>query len=132
MSTKSDDRGLNPHENPVARYSIDQMSWLTGAGHAEKTEDIIMNGMLEAIGIRVSSVTGDPDVTITLTDANGNEFYNSTALNDGTDYYYTPSEFLPTAEKMPLVGPITVGVDPSADAGGSGQDLTVDVDLFIT
>lgn len=126
-----DKRGMNLGYT-IAKYSIDQVSWITGAGNAEQTETIEMFGMVEAIGIRISSVTDDPDITIKFTDSNGNEIYNTTALNDGTNYYYTPLEFLPTAEKFPVWGDITISVTPSADAGGSNQTLTVDIDIIIS
>ena len=131
MSSNTDKRGLNLGYT-IARYSIDQLSWITGAGHAAQTETIEMFGMCEAIGIRISSVTDNPTVTITFTDENGNEIYNTGALADGTNYYYTPSEFLPTAEKFPMWGDMVISADPSADAGGVAQTLTVDVDIFLT
>jgi len=130
MASVVDKRGLNLGDS-IAVYSADQASWLTGAGYAISEEVIEMYGMVRAIAIRISSVTANPTVVVTLTDANGNEIYNSGSIADGTDYHYTPTEFLPTAEAFPVGGDITVGITPSADAGGTGQELTVDVDIYL-
>lgn len=131
MASVVDKRGLNLGYT-IAKYSIDQLLWETGDAHAAGTETIEMYGMVEAVGIRISSVTDGPTTTITFTDANGNELYNTGALADGTDYFYTPSEFLPTAEKFPVWGDMIISADPSADPGGTGQELTVDIDIFLS
>jgi len=112
------------------RASIDQMSWATGAGHTEQTEELAMVGLVKMICIRISSVTGNPTATITFDDAQGNEIYNSGAIADGTNYVYTRTEFLPTADDFVVAGQVTVGVDPSADAGGVAQTLTVNIDIY--
>jgi hypothetical protein len=117
-------------ELPVFKKSITQMTWATGEGNDEQTEVKNINGEIGQIGIRISSVTDNPTVVVTLTDADGNELYNSGSIADGTNYLYTPSEFLPTAEKFLCAGDITIGVTPSADPGGAAQLLTVDVDIF--
>ena len=131
MAAVVDKRGLNLGYT-IAKYSIDQVLWETSDGHTAQTETIEMFGMVEAVGIRISSVTDGPTTIITFTDANGNEVYNTGSLADGTKYFYTPSEFLPTAEKFPVWGDMVISVDPSADPGGSNQELTVDVDIFLT
>lgn len=129
MATYFDQRS-NTKILPVARASIAQMSWATGAGHTAQTENLSINGIIKMICIRISAVTGDPDITITLADSKTNQIYNSGALNDGTNYVYTAAEFLPTANEIPVTGPVTVSADPDADAGGSAQTLTVDIDIY--
>lgn len=112
----------------VWRKSITQMVWANGEGHAAKTEVLQMNGRIEAICIRASAATDNPTFAVTITDSKGNSLYNSGNLADGTNYAYTPGEFLPSDEPILVVGGNTISVDPSADSGANS--LTVDIDIY--
>ena len=101
---------------PVWEKVITQ-TWITGDGHAEQSQPVSINGLLQKIVLKVSSVTGDPDVTLTIDDNGDNEIFNSGAKDDGATYTFSLSE--------PVVGVIDVAVDPSADPGGAAQTLTV-------
>jgi len=114
------------------RSSITQMTWATGAGHAAQTETIAANGEIKMICIRISSVTANPTVTTAITDAQGNAVFTITAAADGTNYVYMVDDFLPVDGSIIVTEGLTVSVDPSADAGGSAQTLTVDLDLLGT
>lgn len=126
--------GLDGNENPVFRRSMTQQSWATGAGHAEKTESVEINGLVEQICIRISSVTANPTVTITVDDDNGNELFNSGALADGTNHVLRMANLEDHDDTnypaFLCAGAMTVGIDPSADAGGVNQTLTVDIDIY--
>lgn len=119
-----DKRGLNA-EFPVWRKSITQMSFDSNST-AEKTEDIIINGTIEQICIRSTYGASDPDITITVDDDLTNELYNSGAVDCNNNYVYTLADFLPTANNFPVVGTITIGVDPNLDPNG----MTVDIDIY--
>jgi len=112
-------------------------TWATGAGHAAKTATFAnLTGKLVEVGLQASSVTGDPDVTVTVTDADSVTLFTSGAQNDGTNYRFDSESHkgTPDADFNPsyfVNETLTVSIDPSADAGGSNQTLTVTVDLYI-
>ena len=114
------------------RASIDQMSWITGAGHAAQTEFLEVNGEVKTMYLRVSAVTANPTITLTLTDPQGNLTFTLAAIADGTDHIYKQDDFKAVDGPMIITEGVTVSVDPSADAGGSAQTLTVDLDLLGT
>lgn len=95
--------------------------WQTGDGFAEQKVALPINGTLRTIVMEVSSVTGNPTVTLAIDDNEDNEILSITE-DDGDIYYYW---WLFDA----LNGTIDVGIDPSADPGGAGQTLTVTVTL---
>jgi hypothetical protein len=135
MASKSDQRHLGPSK-PVATYQITQQSWATGAGHAAKTTDLAnLNGMLERIDIIISSVTDNPTVDVTLTDSNSCTLVSLTGLADGTKHvklaYSNKSSPDADFNPIPINDTVTVSIDPSADAGGTAQTLTVDVILYV-
>ncbi|MCK9598585.1 MAG: hypothetical protein M0R06_06050 [Sphaerochaeta sp.] len=112
-------------------------TWITGAGHAAETQVIGgVSGKLVGVRMWVSEVTGDPDVTVTITDEADLTLFSSGAKNDATNYRFgTESEkatqdadFDPTYFVNEA---LTVSIDPSADAGGTAQTLTVIVDVYI-
>lgn len=105
---------------PVWEKVITQI-WATGDGHAEQSQPVEINGVLQKIVLKVSSVTGDPDVTLTIDDNGDNEIFNSGAQDDGATYTFSLHE--------PVAGVIDVAVDPSADPSGSSQTLTVIITL---
>jgi len=133
---KSDKRGLGlpGREFPVFLISATQQSWATGAGHDAATEDININGVVEQICVRISSVTANPTVTVIIKDANGNELFNSGALADGTNHVLRFANLEDhdntNFPAFLCAGTMTLSIDPSADAGGESQNLTVDVDIY--
>jgi hypothetical protein len=86
--------------------------------------------------MQVSEVTGDPDVTLTVTDANSLTLFTSGAKNDGTNYRFNARSYKAVQDAdfnpVPLVNEsLTISIDPDADAGGAAQTLTVTVDLYL-
>ncbi len=116
MAVTSTLAGPSFTEAPVWERVVTQ-TWSTGDGHAEQSEPVVINGVLQKIILKVSGVTGDPDVTLTIDDNGDNEIFNSGAQDDNDTYTFSVHE--------PVSGTIDIAVDPSADAGGSGQTLTV-------
>ena len=114
------------------RESITQMTWATGEAHAAQTEALPVNGEIKMICVRLSSVTANPTITLTMTDAQGNLVFTKAGIIDGTDHIYKPDDFLAIDGTIIVTEGVTVSVDPSADAGGSNQTLTVDVDIYGT
>jgi hypothetical protein len=102
--------------------------WQTGDGHAAQTLTLSgIVGALENVIAVISEVTGNPTVNITISDENSATLASFSALADGTVHV----KQYPTDFDSILVagGDITISVDPSADAGGAGQTLTVAVVL---
>lgn len=112
---------------PVWEHSITQMTWATGAGHAAQTETVPINGIIKEIVFDVSEVTGDPDVVFSIQDADGNEFYTVTTNDGTTTKNYVTTHF--AEGQLSFAKGFIVSADPSADAGGAAQTLTVDVIL---
>lgn len=117
---------------PVARYEFAQQSWATGAGHASAAPTLAnVNGYIERIDVLVSSVTADPNVDVTLTDHNTCQLASFTNLDDGTKHVKLATSDATDFDALPVCGTLTATIDPSADAGGTGQTLTVDVILYL-
>ncbi len=110
-----------PFDDAVVWEKVITQTWATGDGHSEQSQPISINGVLQKIVLKASSVTGNPTVTLTIDDNGDNEIFNSGAKADGATYTFSVSE--------PLVGIIDVAVDPSADPAGSSQTLTVVITL---
>lgn len=112
-------------------------TWVTGAGHAAQTFTIpAQTGKLVEVGVQVSEVTGDPDVTVTITDGNSVTLFSSGAKDDAANYRFRTesNKASPDADFNPsyfVAETLTVSIDPSADAGGAAQTLTVTVDVYI-
>lgn len=121
----------------VARYEFAQLSWATGAGHAAKTATLgNVVGMIERVDIIISSVTGNPTVNISFVDQNSVVVLPAmNTLADGTKHMKLAYSNKGTQDAdfnaVPHAGLLTVSADPSADAGGEGQTLTVDVILYV-
>lgn len=103
--------------------------WQTGDGHAVQNH-VLQNpvaGAMENVIVAISEVTGNPTVNVTLTDENGAVLLSLEGLADGTVHVLQyPTNF----DSILLAGgPLTLSVDPSADAGGVAQTLTVTVVL---
>jgi len=116
-----DNRGLSPHHEPVFRRSITQMVWANGQGHAEKTEDIVINGRITTIVMKLSACSNTNNITLTIDEGElGGEIFNSGAKAKGDTYIFDVAK--------DVCGTITIGVDPSADSGATS--LTVDVTMY--
>lgn len=102
--------------------------WETGDGHAaqELTLEHLV-GAMENVVVAISEVTANPTVTVTLSGPEGETLLSLATLADGTVHFKQyPGDF----DSILLAGfPVTLSVDPSADAGGSEQTLTVEVVL---
>lgn len=127
---------LRSEKRPVARIQFTRMSWATGAGHAAQTATVYVNGIIERVDIIISSVTDNPTVNISWADLNSVVLLPAmNTLADGTKHikYGLSNKATQDADfnPVPHCGNITVTADPSADAGGSAQTLTVDVILYV-
>ncbi|GAF81848.1 unnamed protein product [marine sediment metagenome] len=118
LTSDYDNRAREVHRWSVWEKKL-TFIWETGDGHAEQQVALPLNGILLSIVMKVSSVTGDPDVTLTLDDNDDNEMFSITE-DDGATYYYWWWFDV-------LQGTMDVGVNPSADPGGAAQTLTVTV-----
>lgn len=113
-------------------------TWVTGDGHAEKSQEPpIIIGKIIGLTIPISSVTANPTVKVTFRDADGCIIIPDAAfasLADGTNhiFFFLSEKGTQDATENPVavVGKVTVAIDPSADAGGVGQTLTVKVRIF--
>ena len=112
-------------------------TWATSDGHAAQTATFgNLTGKLVEVGLQASSVTGDPDVTVTVADSDSVTIFSPGAQNDGGNYRFDTESHKgsPDADFNPsyfVNETLTVSIDPSVDAGGSAQKLTVTVDLYI-
>lgn len=120
----------------IEQKEFAQVSWETGDLHAAQTKTLAdIEGIIERIDIIISSVTDNPTVNLTITDENGCQIVAFTSLADGTKHVKyalskgaTDSDFNPIPVNNTT---LTLSVDPSADPGGTGQELTVDVILYL-
>jgi hypothetical protein len=120
------------------KRSFTQLSWATGAGHAAQTATMFgVTGKCTRMDVVASSVTGNPTLNVTVTDTdNSGSCIAVTNLADGTHHVLLAeshknsqdANFNPVAFRS---NDLTLSVDPSADAGGSGETLTVDVTLYL-
>ena len=119
---------------PIAKIQFDQVSWLTGVGHAAKTTlKNNINMLVERVDVLISAVTANPTVAITFANENSVTVIDGTnfaALADGTNHTLLSTKATADFDAVPLNGNITCTVDPSADAGGSAQTLTVDIIFY--
>ena len=116
---------------PVCRMEFAQKSWVTDEGHAAKTDTLNeINMLIERIDILISEVTGNPTVTVTITDHNSVQLVSFAALADGTKHIKLATSDATDFDALPVSGDLTVSIDPSADPGGVAQTLTVDVIIY--
>lgn len=113
-------------------------TWAYGAGHAEKTQDIEIQGTIVGLTIPISAVTINPTVKVTFRDADDCVIIPDAAfgtLADGTKHiFYFLSEQATqnaTENPVPVMGLVTVAIDPSAAVTVDGETLTVKVRIFI-
>ena len=138
-AVSSYDRRPNFSRNPVARLAFSQFDWVTGEGHAAENETFqYVNGTIYRVDVIISSVTGNPTVTMTLRDQNGIILIPDAlfaTLADGTSHYFLAESNLVTQDAdfnpVPHNGNVILTVDPSADASGEAQTLTVDFIMYV-
>jgi hypothetical protein len=128
---------LRTEKLPVARIECAQLDWVTDEGHAAQTTTADLNGIVYRIDIIISSVTAEGvTVDVSYEDQNGVVCLPAmSTLAENTKHFknalvnslVSSADFDPVA----IAGTVTVTVDPSADAGGSAQTLTVDVIFFV-
>ena len=137
LATASSDERAKGQSAPVARIQTVAATWATGAGNAAQTKTVFVSGTIYRHDVVISAVTANPTVAIACADDNGCVFGNEldhAALADGSSHYFdSQSSTDDDADFNPVThhGNITVTITPSADAGGSGQTLSVTV-LFFT
>lgn len=125
----------------LRKISFPALDWVTTEGHAAQTADLTgVTGILHMIEIKISSVTANPTVTVTLTDRTDTAITavleTFTAIADGTLHRYLrlPKEFdadLDIDGHVFVNNDLRISVDPSADPGGVTQTLTVTVTLYL-
>lgn len=127
-ATKDDrDDGMRP----IGKLQFTQLDWITGEGHAAQTASINNSNMLvERIDVIISSVTGNPTSSVTITDENSCTIATLTGLTDGTKHVKLATKATADFDAIPVNNTLTISVDPSVDAGGAAQTLTVDVILY--
>lgn len=125
-----------------------QLDWITDEEHDAQTADLEgVNGILHMIEIKITSVTDNPSVDVTLSDitevdVNVSETDFDTTLEtfstlaDGTLHKFLRMSKEYDANKeidghVFCWNNLRISVDPSADPGGSGQTLAVDVTLYL-
>ena len=132
MASK-DDR-YNAVNKPIVKYQFDSLTWDTGDGHAAQTATIYdMNLLVERVDVLISSVTANPTVNVSFADENSVAVIDPTSfttLADGTNHILLATNSTQDFSAVAINNALTITVDPSADAGGSSQTLTVDVILY--
>jgi len=112
---------------PVSTAVFPTLTWVTSEGHAAKETALRVNMLVERVDIIISSVTGNPTVTVTFANEDGAVVIDATefaTLADGTTHMkLAVRDFY----AVPVDGTVTCTVDPSADAGGSAQTLSVQI-----
>ncbi len=115
--TLTDNRDLSEKEQ-VFMAVVDRMTF-TSPDHAEQQETVILNGVITRIILVLSDSQNAITAVLTIDDANGIEVFNSGA-KDENDTYIMDLD-------CPVVGEITIGLDPSADPG---DVLLADIILY--
>jgi hypothetical protein len=123
----------------IGKRSTATKTWATNAGHAAQTDTLArLTGKLVEVDIAISSVTGDPDVTVTIKkkDTNGATVFSSGAKNDGTNYVFSSesNQAVQDAAFDPVWlfdEDLYVSIDPDGDAGGTAQTLSVTVTVYL-
>ena len=129
----------------IHKRSFAKLDWITGEGHEAQTNDITnVSGKIVAYDVKVNSVTAAGlTVSGTIKDVtNASDYTNvPTIASFSTAAEDTVTKKLARSNKATQdadfneypcsASTLRVSVDPSADPGGSGQTLEVDVDLYI-
>lgn len=117
------------------------LDWVTGEGHTAQTADLeCVIGKLHSYEIKISSVTDNPSVDITLSDITDTDYVTTletfSSLADGTLHKFLVNSKEYDADKdvdghVFITNDLRISVDPSADPGGTAQRLSVDVYLYL-
>ena len=93
-------------------------------GATGTTQSFALNGrgLIHSIVLVVPNFTNAVTATLTITNQDGVEIYNSTAKARNATYALTQ-----LWDKVPIVGSNTVTVTLSGVAGGTGGDVTVSI-----
>ena len=118
-----------------------KLDWITGEGNTAQTADIErVTGNLRKVEVKISSVTANPTVGVVLSDISDTDFVTTletlSTLADGTLHIFHSRSKEYDADKdidesFFDLNDLRITVTPSADPGGSGQTLTVNVKLYL-
>ena len=118
-----------------------ELDWITGEGNTAQTADIErVTGNLRKVEVKISSVTANPTVGVVLSDISDTDFVTTletlSTLADGTLHIFHSRSKEYDADKdidesFFDLNDLRITVTPSADPGGSGQTLTVNVKLYL-
>lgn len=117
----------------VEKKAFAQLTWATGAGHAAQTTALKdIEGIIVRVDIIISSVTGNPTTNFTITDEDSVVILTLSTLADGTKHMKLATSDSTDFDALPVANStLTLSADPSADAGGSAETLTIDVILYL-
>ena len=122
------------------KIAMTAQTWITGAGHAAASEVAYnLSGLLTRFDVIISSVTDNPTVAVTFRDQNSCIVVPDAlcaTLADGTNHIMLARSYKATKDAnfnpVPLLDSnITISMDPSGDAGGTSQTLSVQVILYL-
>jgi len=120
-----------------------ELDWITGEGYTAQTADIErVTGNLRKVEIKISSVTGNADLTSTvvISDISDTDFVTTletfSALAHGTLHIYHSRSKEYDADKdideiFFDLNDLRITVTPNEDVGGTLQTLTVNVKLYL-
>ena len=136
-TSSSDQRVTGQHK--VARIQTDQVTWITGAGHAAQSETVFISGTIYRMDVVIPAVTGNADLTVAITCADdngcvfGNELDHAAQAHGVTNYFDSESSTDGDGNFNPVThhGNIVVTMDPNEDTGGTAQTLAVDVIFYV-
>ena len=137
-TSQSEQRVMGPRR-PVARIQAAQLSFVTGGGTTADTATVFVNGTIHRMDVVLSAVTGNADLTasVTCSDDNGcvfgNELDHANLADASTHYFDSESSKDDDADFNPVThfGDITISVEPDEDVGGTTQTLNVDVIFYV-
>jgi len=120
------------HTPKYAKQSFARQTWVESEGHAAKTATLFgVNMNVLRVDVIVSNPTANPTVTVTFANADGVAVIDGTnfaTLAKNTKHIKLARKATADFTEVPLVGDITVTIDPSLDSGATS--LTVDVILY--
>lgn len=124
----------------IIKVSMTAQTWATGAGNTAASEVAYnLNGTVVRFDVIISSVTANPTVAVTFRDQNSCIVVPDAlcaTLADGTNHIMLARSHKVTQDAnfnpVPLCdSDITISIEPSADAGGTAQTLSVQVILYL-
>jgi hypothetical protein len=100
----------------------------TGDGNAAQALTLKnLNGTIKLMVVSISEVTDNPTVNVSLTDDLSAALVALTTLADATVHYKDADDW--AVDELVVAGDLVISVTPSADPGGSGQTLTIIVEV---